>query len=540
MGKKVLYGKEAREGLKRGLDTVANAVKVTMGAKGLPVAIDRPYSTPIVTKDGVSVAEAIQLEDPLENMGATMIIDAAKRTNDAAGDGTSTSVVLTQSIVNTGDKALKNKEYSFYDVKKGMEYAVEEVVKSLEENKIVIKDDYTKMVDIPTISANNDRDIGKLIADTFKEVGEYGFISVDESKSSKTFTEFDKGLKFKMYPDSVAMYYEGQMKKYYEDTNVNVLLYIGRIEKEEELNQALKLSANKHLLIICNEIDPLLLTRITQTVMRSQYKIKITVAKSPEFGILRQEAMEDIALITGARLFLQEQNDDISQLSKEDLGVIDKLVMDEHNMSFISSKNKELVEDRVKILLENLEATTDAQDKEDYKQRIGRLKGGVARIYVGGVSEMEMKEKKDRVVDAVNALTVAYKDGVVIGGGVALLNASESLKSDDENKSFQKGVEIVKEAIKKPIKQILLNAGHKKPQIKTIIAEILSKKDNTTGYNVFKEEYTNMVEEGILDPLAVTVSALKNALSISTVFLSTEAVLLDVTNWTKPEFADGI
>lgn len=543
--KKIIYGAEARKGLQQGLDALANAVKVTLGAKGLPVAIDRPYTTPLVTKDGVSVAEEVIFEDPLFNMGANMIKSVASKTNELVGDGSSTSVVLTQAIVSEGMKVIDN--ISFYEMKKGMEFAAEKVVENLEKTCIKIKDDYEKMCAIPTISANNDKEIGKLIADTFKTVGEHGFISVEESKTTKTYVETSKGLKFKMAPESPYMFND-TLKKTSEIKNSKVLLYIGRIDREAEIMPALEISANKkqHLLIVCNEIDPLLLNRIVSSKLNKS--IDATVVQCPEFGIYRDEAMEDIALVCGARLFLQEKDDDISQITEEDLGAAEKISMTEEYTSFINSKTEDKVEEKAKHLSELQKETEDRQDLQDIKERIARLKGGVARIYVGATSEMEMREKKDRIVDAVNALTVAYKDGVVIGGGVALLRASQQVFKS-RNKSFDKGVELVLEAIQSPIKQILKNAGYKKPNFiqqilgkKDILETIKMSKDKNIGYDVVKEDFTDMVESGILDPVGVTISALNNAISVSAVFLSTEAILLDTTNYATKDikFADGI
>lgn len=531
--KHIIYGKEARTGLKKGLDKVANAVKVTMGAMGLPVAIDQPFHKPLVTKDGVKVAESIILEDPLENMGANMIIEAASLTNKDKGDGTSATSVLTQAIVTKGMKVLEDKGVPFYEFKKGMEYASELIKENLKKNSFSIKEDTKSIYAIPTISANNDKEIGKLLADTFLEVGEYGYISVEESKTGKNYTEISKGLKFKMAPES-QYFYDDTIKKLSNLTNSKVLLYIGRIETESEILPAINISVkeNKHLLVICNEISPLLLSRLVSAKLKGD--IKITVIQSPYFGEIRHEAMEDISLMSGARLFLQEKDDDISTITEEDLGVVEKILIDDEYTSFINSAANEKIEAKAQQLIE-LEDTS-----EEVKERIARLKGGVARIYVGGASEMEMRETRDRVVDAVNALSVAYKDGVIIGGGIALLNASKDLKIPSEaTKGFIKGMETIIEAVKAPANQILKNAGYKKQQRKDILSKLNTP---TQGYNVLTGEYVDMFENGILDPLGVTQSALKNATSVAGVFLSTEAVILDTSNYTTKDikFGDGI
>jgi len=537
--KRAIYGKEARKGLKEGLDIVANAVKVTMGALGLPVAIDIPYHTPIVTKDGVSVAESIDdLEDPLLNMGAKMITSAASKTNEMAGDGTSTCSVLTQAIVEGGMKAL-DKGNKFYELKKGMEFAADKIIENLKKDSISIKDDFSKMKSVATISANNDEKLGDLIAETFKSVGEYGFISVEDAHNSKTTVEISTGLKFKMSPESQYMF-QDTIKRTSEIKNSKVLLYIGRIDKEEEILPALELTGDKqHLLIVCNEISPLLLTRLVSTKL--QGKINVTVIQAPEYGQYRDEAMEDIALMCGAKLFLQEKDDNPADITLEDLGNIEKLSIDDTYTSFISAATKEKVEQKAQLLAERLEETEDPLEMDALKQRIARLKGGVARIYVGAASEMEAKEKKDRIVDAVNALTVAYKDGVVLGGGLALVNASRSIQwGEERSKSFMEGVSLVMKAVKSPINQILKNADHKNTSRKEIIANVKGNK----GYDVLRDEYVDMEKNGILDPLMVTVYALQNAISVSGVFLSTECVLIDETNtkskYRDVKFADGI
>jgi len=537
--KKIIYGSEARKGLKEGLDIVANAVKVTMGAKGLPVAIDRPYTTPLVTKDGVTVAESIQLENPLLNMGANMIISAASKTNDSVGDGTSTSVVLTQSIVEEGMNTLEEGA-SFYEMKKGMEFATEKVIDYITKNSISIKDDFAKMKAIPTISANNDEEIGQLIAETFQKVGERGFISVEDSKTAKTHVEFSTGLKFKMAPESQFMF-QDTIKKTSSLSKVKLLLYIGRITQDVEILPAIEMSAGTPLVIICNEIDPLLLSRIVAKRLQKPKEMNITVIQCPEFGVYREEAMEDIALMCGARLFLQESDDNISQVTLSELGCAEKIEIDEETTSFINASTKETVEERINLLIEKQKLTEDKQDLIDLKERVARLKGGVVRIHVGATSEMEMREKKDRIVDAVHALTAAYKEGVVVGGGTALLNAAKNtIKNGTKftSPSYKQGVEVIMKAIQAPVNQILKNAGFSDDARKEITGNIKGNK----GFDVIKEKYTDLVKAGILDPLLVTVSALKNSLSVAVVFLSTEAVLVDETNWKTKDikFADGI
>jgi len=537
--KKVIYGKEARQGLKEGLDIVANAVKVTMGAKGLPVAIDRPYTTPLVTKDGVTVAVAIHLEDPLLNMGANMIISAASKTNDAVGDGTTSCCVLTQAIVEEGMTAL-DAGASFYEMKKGMEFAAEKVINYITNNSISIKNDFEKMKAIPAISANNDEEIGKLIAETFQEVGEQGFISVEESKGAKTHVEISTGLKFKMAPESQFMF-QDTLKKTSSLSKAKVLLYIGRITEDKEVLPAIEMSVGTPLVIVCNEIEPLLLGRIIAKRLQHPKDMNITVIQCPEFGVYREEAMEDIALMCGARLFLQESDDDISKVTVADLGFVERIEITEEFTSFINGGTKETVEEKVKLLIEKQETTEDKQDLIDLKERVARLKGGVARIHVGATSVMEMEEKRDRIVDAVHALTAAYKEGVVVGGGTALLNAAKSSVKNGtvfSSPSYKQGVQVILKAIQAPVNQILKNAGYGEAARKEITEKIKGKK----GFDVKKEKHSDLVKAGVLDPLLVTVSALKNALSVGIVFLSTETVLVDETNWKTKEikFADGI
>lgn len=534
--KRAVYGKEARKGLKVGLDLLANAVKVTLGAKGRPVAIDQPFTIPLVTKDGVTVAESMHLNNPHHNMGVEMVKSVATDTNRLAGDGTSTATVLAQAIVTEGMKSL-DKGYNFNEIQKGMEYALSRISAYLEANVLPIKGNYEMMKAVPSISANNNNEIGELIADTFQKVGEHGFISVEESTSSKTYVETAKGLKFKMAPESHLMF-QDTIRKTSEIKNSKILLYIGRIESDEEIMPALNLAGNDHILIVCNEINPLLLSRIIST--RLQKKINATVVQCPEFGIYRQEAMEDIALVCGAKLFLQEKDDDISKVILEDLGEVQRISMNEEHTSFINPQTENTVEERVAQLLE-------LEQDSDLKERIARLKGGVARIYVGATSELEMREKKDRIVDAVNALTVAYKDGIVPGGGISLMRASQ-INFEKRNKDFNEGVEIIKKALLAPIKQILHNAGYRAPNFfqrimgKNDIIKSLLQKEGRIGYDVVAEEETDMVERGIIDPLAVELAALRNAVSVSIVFLSTDCVMIDETNWQEKDikFADGI
>lgn len=537
--KKVIYGEEARKGLKQGLDMLTDAVQSTLGGKGLPVAIDRPYTTPHITKDGVSVAKELMVNDPLLNMGINMGKSVAEAA-DVLGDGSTTPTVLCRAFVHEGMKYGNSK-----DLIKGIDFAHEQVQEMLKQGSIQIKDDFDKMVAIPTISANNDRELGEMIAKVFRKTGEYGFIHVEESKSDKTFFEVTSGLKFKMAPESMYMF-QDTIKKTSSLKNCLSLLYIGRIETDQEILPAIEISTKekKPLIVVCQEISPMLLQRIVAA--RLNGSVNVTVMQCPEFGILRTRAMEDIALVAGAKLFLQEKDDDISKVTKEDLGLIEKVDITEEETSFINPSTQDKVKEMVDYLLDCPE-----KDEQDVKERVARLTGGVARIYVGGHSEMEMREKKDRVVDAVNALTAAYKNGVIIGGGVALLRAAQKLKTDpSKSRDFNNGIRTVKQAIQYPVKQILKNSGHKEPNLlqrilgkKTLTQQILSSKIPNAGYDVIREELTDMLEAGILDPLIVAQTGLSKAVSVAKIFLTTECIMIDITNQypqKEIKFADGI
>jgi len=521
MAKDILFGNEARDGIKRGIDALTDAVKVTLGPKGRNVLIDKSFGAPQVTKDGVTVAKEIELSDTVENMGAQMVKEVASKTNDLAGDGTTTATILAQSIYATGLKNLTAGANPM-DLKRGIDKAVTEVVKSLKEQTEMVGDSNQKIEQIAAISANNDPAIGKLIAEAMSKVKKEGVITVEEAKGIDTYVDVVEGMQFdRGYISPYFVTDTEKMEVVYETPLI--LICEKKISVMKDLLPILEKAAQtgRALIIIAEDVESEALT--TLVVNRLRGSLKVAAVKSPGFGDRRKEMLEDIAILTGGTVISEEKGYNLEEATLEMLGDAEKITIDKDNTTIVSGKgDKANIEARVKQIRAQIETTTSDYDKEKLQERLAKLAGGVAVIYVGAASEVEMKEKKDRFDDALAATRAAIEEGVVPGGGVALLRAIpaiEALKVDNEDEAT--GVAIVKRAVEEPLRQIVENAGL---EGSVIVNKVKEGKDDF-GFNARTEVYENLIKAGIVDPTKVTRVALENAASISGMMLTTECVL---------------
>ena len=524
MAKDITFNLEARDALKRGVDILANAVKVTLGPKGRNVIIDKKYGSPSITKDGVTVAKEIELKDPVENMGAQMLKEVASKTADIAGDGTTTATVLAQAIVTAG---LKNVAAGAnpMDLKRGIDKAVETVVGALAKMSQTVGDDYDKIEQVGTISANNDPFIGKLIADAMRKVKKEGVITVEEAKGTETTVEVVEGMQFDRGYSS-AYFVTNPDKMVAELESPFILIYDKKISTMKEILPILEKVAQsgKPLLIISEDLEGEALATLVVNKIRGS--LRVAAVKAPGFGDRRKAMLEDIAILTGGTLISEERGFKLENADLSYLGRAEKVSIDKDNTTIIDGAGaKDDITARVGQIKAQIENTTSDYDKEKLQERLAKLSGGVAVLYVGAATEVEMKEKKDRVDDALHATRAAVEEGIVPGGGVAYIRAQESLenlKGINEDENY--GIAIVKRAIEEPIRQIVANAGGEG----SIIVQKIREGKGDFGYNARTEVFENLFAAGVIDPTKVSRVALENAASIAGMLLTTECVLADI------------
>ncbi|QIG89352.1 chaperonin GroEL [Chryseobacterium sp. POL2] len=524
MAKEIKFDIESRDALKRGVDALANAVKVTLGPKGRNVVIEKAFGAPHVTKDGVSVAKEIELEDRVENMGAQMVKEVASKTNDIAGDGTTTATVLAQAIVREG---LKNVAAGAnpMDLKRGIDKAVTAVVENLKSQSQAVGDSSEKIKQVASVSANNDETIGSLIAEAFGKVGKEGVITVEEAKGIDTTVDVVEGMQFDRGYQS-PYFVTNPEKMIAELDNPYILLVEKKISSMKELLPVLEPVAQggKSLLIISEEVEGEALATLVVNKLRGS--LKIAAVKAPGFGDRRKAMLEDIAILTGGQVVSEERGITMENLTLDMLGTAEKVVIDKDNTTIVNGAGDEAqIKGRVSQIKAQIESSTSDYDKEKLQERLAKLAGGVAVLYVGAASEVEMKEKKDRVDDALHATRAAVEEGIVAGGGVALVRAISALTNlTGENPDETTGMKIVKRAIEEPLRQIVSNAGEEGSVVVAKVAD----GSGDFGYNAKTGDYVNMLEAGIIDPTKVTRVALENAASVSGMLLTTECVITEV------------
>ncbi len=524
MAKDIKFDIEARDGLKRGVDALANAVKVTLGPKGRNVIIGKAFGGPTVTKDGVTVAKEIELQDPLENMGAQMVKEVASKTNDLAGDGTTTATVLAQAIVKEG---LKNVAAGAnpMDLKRGIDKAVEAIVADLAKQAQVVGSDSEKIKQIASISANNDEVIGELIANAFGKVGKEGVITVEEAKGTETYVDVVEGMQFDR--GYLSPYFVTNAEKMnVELENPYILLYDKKVSSLKELLPVLEpiAQSGKPLLIIAEDVDGEALSTLVVNKLRGA--LKIAAVKAPGFGDRRKAMLEDIAILTGGTVIAEESGYTLENATLEMLGTAEKVTIDKDNTTIVNGAGEaDMIKNRINQIKSQMETTTSDYDKEKLQERLAKLAGGVAVLYVGAASEVEMKEKKDRVDDALHATRAAVEEGIVAGGGVALLRAKSALTTiKPDNADEATGIQIVSRAVESPLRTIVENAGL---EGSVVVAKVAEGKGDF-GYNAKTDEYVDMLKAGIIDPKKVTRVALENAASVAGMILTTECALIDI------------
>ena len=523
MSKQIYFDVEARDKLKRGVDALANAVKVTLGPKGRNVVIGKQFGSPHITKDGVTVAKEIELKDPIENMGAQMVKEVASKTADVAGDGTTTATVLAQAIIQAG---LKNVAAGAnpMDLKRGIDKAVTELVKNLKKISKEVGSDNSKIKQIATISANNDETIGALIAEAMKVVGNDGVITVEEAKGTETDVKIVEGMQFDR--GYLSPYFVTNADKMItEMENPLILISEKKISSMKELMPILEpvVQAGKGLLIIAEDVDGEALG--TLVVNRLRGSLKVAAVKAPGFGDRRKAMLEDIAILTGGQVISEERGMTLENVTMDMLGTAEKIEIDKDNTTIINGKgDKKAITSRVGQIRAQIEATTSDYDREKLQERLAKLAGGVAVLYVGAATEVEMKEKKDRVDDALAATRAAVQEGIVPGGGVALIRAIENLdKLKGDNEDEMTGIAIVRRAAEEPLRQIIANAGEEGA---VIVQKVKEGKDDF-GYNARTDKFENLYKAGVIDPTKVTRIAIENAASIASMLLTTECVIAD-------------
>ncbi len=530
MAKEIIFNADAREQLKKGVDQLSDAVKVTLGPKGRNVVIEKKYGAPQITKDGVTVAKEIELENPQENLGAQLVKEVASKTGDQAGDGTTTATVLTQAIVSVG---LKNVAAGAnpMDLKRGIDKAVNKVVESIKAQAEVVGDNYDKIEQVATISANNDSAIGKLIADAMRKVSKDGVITIEEAKGTDTTIDVVEGMQFDR--GYISPYFvtntetmEVEMDKPY------ILIHDKKISNLKELLPVLEpaVQSGRPLLIIAEDVDSEALTTLVVNRLRAQ--LKICAVKAPGFGDRRKEMLEDIAILTGGTVISEEKGIKLEAATLDMLGTADKVTVNKDNTIIVNGAgSKEAIQARVQQIKAQVQNTKSTYDKEKLQERLAKLSGGVAVLYVGAVSEVEMKEKKDRVDDALSATRAAIEEGIVPGGGVAYIRAQEALEGlHGDNEDEQTGIEIIRRAIEEPLRQIVFNAGKEG----AVVVDKVRQGKGDFGYNARTGVYEDMKTAGVVDPAKVTRVALENAASIAGMFLTTECVITDIKE-NKPE-----
>ena len=526
MAKEIKFNIDARDLLKRGVDQLADAVKVTLGPKGRNVVIEKKFGAPLITKDGVSVAKEIELEDKFENTGAQLVKSVASKTGDDAGDGTTTATILTQAIVTEG---LKNVTAGAnpMDLKRGIDKAVKTVVDYIKTNSEQVGDNYDKIEQVATVSANNDPEIGKLLADAMRKVSKDGVITIEESKSRETYINVVEGMQFDRGYLSGYFVTDSEKMECVMD-NPYILIYDKKISNIKDFLPILQPAAEtgRPLLVIAEDVDSEALT--TLVVNRLRAGLKICAVKAPGFGDRRKAMLEDIAILTGGTVISEEKGLKLEQATLEMLGTAEKITIDKENTTIINGAgSKESIQDRVNQIKNEIASTTSSYDKEKLQERIAKLAGGVAVLYVGANSEVEMKEKKDRVDDAFYATRAAIEEGVVAGGGSTYIHALDALKElKGDNQDEQTGINIVERAIEEPLRQIVANAGGEG----AVVVQKVREGKNDFGYNARTGVYEDLRKAGVIDPAKVSRVALENAASIAGMFLTTECIIVD-----KPE-----
>ena len=534
MAKDILFNIDARDQLKKGVDELANAVKVTLGPKGRNVIIEKKFGAPHITKDGVTVAKEIELADPFMNTGAQLVKSVASKTGDDAGDGTTTATVLAQSIVNVG---LKNVTAGAnpMDLKRGIDKAVATVVESIKKQAEKVGDNYDKIEQVASVSANNDPEIGKLIADAMRKVSKDGVITIEEAKGTDTTIGLVEGMQFdRGYLSSYFVTDTEKMECQME--NPYILIYDKKIANLKDMLPILEpaVQTGRPLLIIAEDVDSEALTTLVVNRLRSN--LKICAVKAPGFGDRRKEMLQDIAILTHGVVISEERGLRLDQATMEMLGTAEKVTITKDNTTIVNGGgDKELIKERCNQIKAQIKTTTSDYDKEKLQERLAKLSGGVAVLYVGAASEVEMKEKKDRVDDALCATRAAIEEGIVPGGGVAYIRAIESLEGlKGDNDDEQTGIEIIKRAIEEPLRQIVVNAGKEG----AVVVQKVREGKGDFGYNARLDRYENLHAAGVVDPAKVARVALENAASIAGMFLTTECVIVEKKE-DKPEMPMG-
>ncbi|MEE0883393.1 MAG: chaperonin GroEL [Bacteroidales bacterium] len=524
MAKNIIFNTEAREQLRLGVDALANAVKVTLGPKGRNVIIDKKFGAPHITKDGVSVAKEVELEDAVQNMGAQLVKEVASKTNDQAGDGTTTATVLAQAIVNTGIKNVTAGANPM-DLKRGIDKAVAEVIKDLKARSREIGEGKEKVEQVATISANNDKFIGQMIAEAMDKVKKEGVITIEEAKGLDTTVKVVEGMQFdRGFLSPYFVTNTEKMEAIYE--NPFILIYDKKISNLKELLPILEktVQTGRGLLIISEDIEGEALA--TLVVNRLRGSLKIVAVKAPGFGDRRKEMLEDIAILTGGTVISEEKGYKLEDADLTMLGSAQKITVDKDNTTIVSGAGaKEQIDARVSQIKAQIEKTTSDYDREKLQERLAKLAGGVAVIYVGAASEVEMKEKKDRFDDALNATRAALEEGIIPGGGVAFIRAISALENlKGENEDEETGIQIVRRALEEPLRQIVANAGMEGSVVVNKVKEL----EGDYGFNARTEVYEDLHASGVIDPTKVARVAIENAASIASMILTTECVLSEI------------
>jgi chaperonin GroEL len=523
MAKDIIFDLKARDGLKKGVDALSNAVKVTLGPKGRNVIIEKSFGSPVITKDGVTVAKEIELEDGVENMGAQMVKEVASKTNDLAGDGTTTATVLAQAIVTTG---LKNVTAGAnpMDLKRGIDKAVTAVIKSLKAQTKQIGDNSEKIEQVASVSANNDLSIGKLIAEAMSMVKKEGVITIEEAKGIETYVEVVEGMQFdRGYISPYFVTDTEKMEAVYETPYI--LIHDKKISVMKDLLPILEKAAQsgRPLIIIAEDVESEALATLVVNKIRGS--LKVVAVKAPGFGDRRKEMLEDIAVLTGGTVISEEKGYKLEDADISYLGEAEKVSINKENTTIVSGKGeKEAIEARVRMIKSQIETSSSEYDKEKLQERLAKLAGGVAVIYVGAASEVEMKEKKDRFDDALNSTRAAIEEGIIPGGGVAYIRAADAIKGlKAENEDEETGIAIIKRALEEPLRQIVENAGMEG----SVVVQKVREGKGDFGFNARTEVYENLLKSGVIDPTKVARIALENAASIAGMLLTTECVLVE-------------
>ncbi len=530
MAKKISFDANARDGLIKGIDSLANAVKVTLGPKGRNVVIEKSFGAPQITKDGVTVAKEIELEEPIENMGAQMVKEVASKTADIAGDGTTTATVLAQAMVRAGMKNVVAGANPM-DLKRGIDKAIKVVIDNIKEQSEIIGDDFEKIRQVASISANNDGEIGKLIADAMKRVSKDGVITVEEAKGTETYVDEVLGMQFdRGYLSPYFVTDSENMVSEYEDPYI--LIHDKKISNMNDIVPVLEkvMNAGKPLLIISEDIESQALGVLVVNRLRAQ--LKVVAVKAPGFGDRRKAMLEDIAILTGGTVISEEKGYKLENVELDHLGSAEKISVDKDNTTIVNGRgDNDLIEARINQIKQQIDSTTSDYDKEKLQERLAKLAGGVAVLYVGAPTEVEMKEKKDRVDDALHATRAAVEEGIVVGGGVTFVRAISALENlEGDNADQNIGITIVKKALEEPSRIIASNAG----QEASVVFNAIRDGKGGFGYNARTGEFEDLLKAGVIDPTKVARIAIENAASIASMVLTTECVINDI-----PEENDG-